>query len=54
MTFIGGHIRKSRTMLAGFLRLLHGFDLSEGNVHAMNSPPTHELEILGAQVGPFI
>jgi hypothetical protein len=32
-------------MLIGFSKLPHGFDLLEGNVHAMDSPPTHELEM---------
>jgi len=42
-------------MLIGFSRLPHGFDLLEGNVHAMDNPPTHhELEMPSAQVGPFI
>jgi hypothetical protein len=41
-------------MLVGFSRLPHGFDLLEGNVHAMYSLPAHELEMLGAQVGPFM
>ncbi len=56
VTFIGGHVGKSNnsTMLARFLRLPHGFDLSKGNVHAMDSPPVHELKMSGAQVGPFI
>jgi hypothetical protein len=35
-------------MLVGFSRLFHGFDLLEGNVHVMDSPITHELEMLGA------
>ncbi len=49
-TFIKGHVRKSSnsTMLVGILGLPHGFDLLEGNVHAMDSPPTHELDIPGA------
>ncbi len=53
VTFIGGHAGKSNnlTMLVGFLGLPHGFDLLEGNVHAMDNPPTHDLEMLGAQVG---
>jgi hypothetical protein len=34
-------------MLARFSGLRHGFDLLEGNVHAMDSPPAHELEMLG-------
>jgi len=56
ITFIGGHVRKSNksTMLIGFSRFPHGFDLLEDNVHAMDSPFIHELDILGAQVGPFI
>jgi hypothetical protein len=41
-------------MLIRFSRLLHGFDLLEGNAHVMDSPLVHELEMLGAQVGPFI
>jgi hypothetical protein len=41
-------------MLVGFLRLPHGFDLLEGNVHVMDSSLTHEMEMQGAQVGPFI
>jgi hypothetical protein len=41
-------------MLARVLGLPHGFDLLEGNVHAMNSPSTHELKMSNAQVGPFI
>ncbi len=47
--FIGGHVRKSNysAMLVGFSRFFHGFDLLEGNVHVMDSPPTHELEMLG-------
>jgi hypothetical protein len=51
-----GHVGKSNnlTMLTRFLRLPHGFDSLEGNVLAMDSPPTHELEIPSAQVGPFI
>jgi hypothetical protein len=50
VTFIGGHARKSNnlTMLVGFLVFFHGFDLLEGNVHVMDSPPTHELEMPGA------
>lgn len=38
-------------MLARISRLPHGFELLEGNVHVMDSPHTHELEMLGAQVG---
>jgi hypothetical protein len=34
--------------------LSHGFDLLEGNVHAMDSPPTREMEMSSAQIGPFI
>jgi hypothetical protein len=41
-------------MLAQFLGLPHGFDLLEGNVDVMDNPPTHELEMLGAHIGPFI
>jgi hypothetical protein len=41
-------------MLARFSKLPHGFDFLEGNVHAMDSPPTHEMEMPSAQVGPFI
>jgi len=53
---MGVHVRKSKNlmMLAGFSKLPHGFDLLEGNVHAMDNPPTHEPEMLSAQVGPFI
>ncbi len=56
VTFMRGHARKfnNSTMLTRVLRLPHGFHLLEGNVHAMDSPPTHELEMPGAQVGPFI
>jgi len=56
ITFIRGHARKSNNSmkLARFSRLPHGFDLLEGNAHAMDSPPTRELEMLSAQVGPFI
>jgi hypothetical protein len=56
ITFIGGHARKSNnsTMLTGFSRLPYGFDLLEGNVHTMDSPPIDELKMLSAQVGPFI
>jgi hypothetical protein len=45
VTFIRGHVRKSSNsmMLARFLGLPHGFDLLEGNAHAMDSLPTHEL-----------
>jgi hypothetical protein len=41
ITSIGGHARKSNnsTMLERFSKLPHGFDLLEGNVHAMDSPP---------------
>jgi hypothetical protein len=48
--FIGGHARKSNNlmMLIGFSGLPHGFDLLEGNVHDMDSPPIHELKMLGA------
>jgi hypothetical protein len=55
-TFIRGRARKSNnlTMLVGFSRLPHGFNLLEGNVRAMDSPPTHELKMPSAQVGPFI
>jgi hypothetical protein len=35
-------------MLARFSGLPHGFDLLEGNVHVMDNPPIHELEMLGA------
>jgi len=40
ITFIRGHAKKSSnsTMLARFSGLPHGFDLLEGNVHAMDSP----------------
>jgi hypothetical protein len=50
VTFIGVHARKSNNsmMLVGFLGLPHGFDLLESNVHAMDSPPIHELEMLSA------
>jgi hypothetical protein len=41
-------------MLVGFSGLPHGFDLLEVNVHAMDSPLNHELEMSNAQVGPFI
>jgi len=41
-------------MLIRFLGLPHGFDLLEGNVHVMDNPSTHEMEMSGAQVGPFI
>jgi len=41
-------------MLVGFLRLPHGFDLLEGNVHVMDTPPTHKLEMSSAQVGLVI
>jgi hypothetical protein len=56
ITFIGGHVGKYNniTMLTRFSRLPDGFDLLEGNVHAMDSSPTHELKMRGAQVGPFI
>ncbi len=56
VTFIRGHEGKSNnaTMLIGFLRLPHGFDLLEGNVHVMDSPFTHEMEMSSAQGGPFI
>jgi hypothetical protein len=39
ITFIRGHEGKSNNlmMLVGFSRLPHGFDLLEGNVHAMDS-----------------
>jgi hypothetical protein len=33
-------------MLAKILGPSHGVDLLEGNVHAMDSPPTHELKML--------
>jgi hypothetical protein len=35
-------------MLIGFSGFPHGFDLLEGDVHEMDSPPIHELEMLGA------
>ncbi len=56
ITFIGGHARKSSnsTMLTGFSRFPHGFDLLENNVHTMDSPPIDELKMSSAQVGPFI
>ncbi len=56
VTFIGGHVGQSinSTMLARLSRFPHGFNLLEGNVHAMDNPPTHELEMPSAQVGPFI
>jgi hypothetical protein len=56
VTFIGGHVRKSSNsmMLVRFLKLPHGFDLLEGNAHAMDRVHTHELEMLCARVGPFI
>lgn len=56
LTIIGGHAGKSSnsTMLTRFLRLPHGCNLLEGNAHVMDSPLAHELEMLGAQVGPFI
>ncbi len=56
VTFIAGHVGKSSnlTILVGFSRLPHGFDFLEGNVHVMDSLPTHELEMLGVQVGPFM
>jgi hypothetical protein len=41
-------------MLVGFSRFPHGFNFLEGNVHVMDSFPAHELEMLGAQVGPFM
>jgi hypothetical protein len=41
-------------MLARFSRLPHGFDLWEGNVHAVDNPLVYKLEMPGAQVGPFI
>jgi len=41
-------------MLTRFSRLPNGFDLLEGNVHAMDSPRTHELEMPSAQVGLVI
>jgi len=41
-------------MLIGFSRLPHVFDLVEGNIHAMDSPLIHELDMPSAQVGPFI
>jgi hypothetical protein len=41
-------------MLARFSRLPHGFDMLEGNVYSMDNPPTYELEMPSAQVGPFI
>ncbi len=49
-TFVKGHVRKSNnsTLLIGFLELPHGFDLLEGNVHVMDNPPTHEMDILSA------
>ncbi len=54
--FIRGHARKSNNLMMsiGFSGLPHGFDLLEGKVHAMDSPPIHELKMLSAQVGPFI
>jgi hypothetical protein len=50
ITFIRGHVGKSSnlTILVGFSRLPHGFSLLGSNVHAMDSPPTHEPEMLGA------
>jgi hypothetical protein len=56
ITFIGGHAKQSNnlTMLVGFSKLPHDFDLLEGNVHVMDNPPNHELEMPSAQVGPFI
>jgi len=33
-------------MLAKLLRPSHGVDLLEGNVHAMDTPLTHELKML--------
>jgi hypothetical protein len=56
ITFIGGHARKFNNlmMLIGFSGLPHGFDLLECNVHAMGNPPTHELKMPSAHVGPFI
>jgi hypothetical protein len=56
ITFIRGHARKSSNsmMLTGFSRFPHGFDLLEGNVHIMDSPPIDELKMSSAQVGPFI
>jgi hypothetical protein len=41
-------------MLARLLGLPHGFDLLEGDVHVMDNPHVHELEIPCAHVGPFI
>jgi len=40
ITFIRGHARKSNNsmMFIRFSRLPHGFDLLEGNVHAMDAP----------------
>jgi len=35
-------------MLVGFLKLPHGFDFLESNVHVMDSLPAHELEMPGA------
>jgi hypothetical protein len=52
--FFGGHPYNNSTMLTRFSGFPYGFDLLEGNVHAMDSPPTHELEMPSAQVGPFI
>lgn len=38
-------------MLGRISRFPHGFELLEGNVHVMDSPHTHELEMSNAQVG---
>jgi hypothetical protein len=56
VNFIRGCVGKSNnsTMLVGFSRLFDGFDLLKGNVHVMDNLPAHELEMLGAQVRPFM
>jgi hypothetical protein len=50
ITFIGGHVGKfnNSMMLAKNLGFPHGFDLLEGNVHPMDSPPAHELKMSGS------
>ncbi len=56
ITFIGGEVRKynNLTMIIGFSRLPHGFDLLEGNDHVMDNLHVHELEMSSALVGPFM
>lgn len=53
ITFIGGQIGKPNK-LARFLRLPHGFDLFEGNIHDQDRYLSIELEMSYVNWRPFI